>query len=111
MLKRNQVWKHMHKLSNKEVEKRAVMILIQHIEKIVDEIIFQGVKELDKSNQLRKIQGIDKKKRLDEYSINAAINNINLKQDISSTKIGGEKKEKEFFEKQTQTENLFMEVI
>ena len=102
----------MHELTNLDIEKRAVMRLIQYTEDLIDKIILQGVKELDKSNKLRRIQGLEKKKRLDESSIDAAIKNINLKQySLLPKKVGGRNKEETKNMKHSQEMNFLSEVI
>lgn len=52
MLHWTQVWKHMRDLTNRDIEKRAVMEFISYFEKQIDLVISQSVKELDKKNRL-----------------------------------------------------------
>lgn len=77
MLHWNQVWKHMRDLTKRDIEKRAVMEFICYFEKLIDRIILQSVKELDKKNKLYKIHGLKQKQRIDSECIRYAINTIN----------------------------------
>lgn len=77
MLHWHSVWKHMRELTNKEVEKRAVMELINHLENQTDLIIKQSLIELHKLNELKEIQGQYSKMRIDKNCINNAIKTLN----------------------------------
>jgi hypothetical protein len=69
-------WKHMRTISNKDIEKRAVMELIIFCEGIINQIILQSVKELDKINQAKRIQGLYQKKRIDQICVKNAIKHL-----------------------------------
>jgi hypothetical protein len=77
MLRWNQVWKHMRELTKREVEKRAVMEIINYFEHQIDTVIKQSVTEFEKINELKKIQGLHTKKRIDQDCIKNAIKTIN----------------------------------
>lgn len=108
----NQIWKHMRKLTGREVEKRAVMEVIDYFEPRVDALIQQSIIELEKLNEIKKIQGLDPKARIDRDCIKNAIKSINSINNSSlSEKTGGmiKKKEREY-EKHSQIENVLTEV-
>ena len=112
MLHWHQVWNHMRKLTHREVEKRAVMEVIDYFEPQIDAVIKQSIVELDKLNVLKQSQGLAPKVRIDRECIKNAINTINSNGYSSlSEKTGGiiKKKEKKF-EKHPQKENVFLEV-
>lgn len=91
------IWKHMREVTDKEIEKRAVMEFVYYFENQMDKVIHQSAKELDKLNELKKIQGLHQKIRIDKDCIRNAIKTINPKEySPSSEKTGGtiEKKEK-----------------
>lgn len=69
--------KHMHELTGMNVEKMAVMELIFYLENLVDEIARQSVKEFHQLNNLRKIQGLYQKNRIDRTCISQAIKHLN----------------------------------
>ena len=73
----HQTWKHMHKITKKVLEKRAVMEIINYFEPQIEAIIRQSVVELNKINELKKIQGLHTKKRIDQDCIKNAIKTIN----------------------------------
>ena len=77
MLHWTQVWKHMRDLTNRDIEKRAVMEFISYFEKQIDLVISQSVKELDKKNRLCEIQDLRQKQRIDRKCVREAIKNIN----------------------------------
>jgi hypothetical protein len=85
----------MHKITNKEIEKRAIMEIINYIESKIDAIIEQSVIELEKLNECRKAQGLDPKNRIDKYCIKNAIKTINSKHNPHLHKNAGGKKRKE----------------
>jgi len=110
----HQIWKHMHQLTGKEIEKRAVFELITYIEPQIDALIKQSEKELEELNQLRAIQGVYTKQRIDEQCIRQAIKHIKIEHDDSLSSIGGEQ-EKEIGEKNESNlpkeENQGVEII
>lgn len=111
MLYWHQVWKHMRKITNKEVEKRAVMELINCAEEQIDEILFQCIKELEKLNELRQTQGINKKKRVDRACVKCAIRTLYPeKYPPLSEKTGGKQKKKKKIEKHSPEMNVLTEV-
>ena len=86
----------MREVTDKEVEKRAVMEFVFYFENQMDKVIHQSVKELDKLNELKKIQGLHQKIRIDKDCIRNAIKTINPKgHSPSSEKTGGILKKKE----------------
>lgn len=85
----------MRKLTNREIEKRAVMELITYFEKQVERVILQSKIELTKLNKMKRIQGIYQKTRIDKDCIVNAIKSINSNKHSSLLqKAGGEKLEK-----------------
>ena len=105
-----QVWKRMHEITGREIEKRAIMELISHFEPKIDKVIKQSLVELEELNELRRIQGFDPKKRIDAECVRRAIKSINQKNDSPLPfKAGGEVKEKEN-EKHSPVGNLLTEV-
>ena len=77
MLHWMQVWKHMHDLTERDIEKRAVMEFIYYFEEQIKLVIKQSAKELDKKNELFGIQGLKQKQRIDQSCIREAIKTIN----------------------------------
>ena len=71
------VWKHMRKLTGKDIEKRAVMELVTYVEKLMDKVIIQSTKEMEQLNENKKIQGIYQKCRITDEAIKRAIKTIN----------------------------------
>lgn len=71
------VWKRMRELTDKKIEKRAVFEIVYYIENQIDKIILQSVKELDKLNEMRSIQGIYQKVMIDQHCVQNAIKIIN----------------------------------
>lgn len=106
----NQVWKQMRMITNKDIEKRAIWELIDYFENQIDAVIKQSLIELDKLNELKEIQGLDVKSRIDKYCVRNAIITINS-DDYSSTseEIGGIRERK--FEKHSQNLNALTEVL
>jgi hypothetical protein len=90
MLHWTQVWKHMRDLTNRDIEKRAVMEFISFFEKQIDLVISQSVKELDKKNRLCEIQGLRQKQRIDQKCIREAIKTINNNDHSSLSKRTGD---------------------
>ena len=66
----------MRLITNKEVEKGAVMELFILIENFTDTIIQQSLLELDLLNASREKQGLSKKTRIDRDCIRRAIKSI-----------------------------------
>ena len=90
-----QVWKHMRSLTDRDIEKRAVMEVICYIEEQINLVIRQSAKELDKKNELNEIQGLKQKQRIDQSCIREAIKTINNNGHSSlSGRTGGKKQEK-----------------
>jgi hypothetical protein len=83
------VWKHMRKLTGKDIEKRAVMELIMYFETLIDKVIIQSNKELEQLNSQRKIQGLYEKSRIDAESLRRAIKNLNALMYPSSSEMTG----------------------
>jgi len=102
----------MRKITNKEIEKRAIMEIIDYFEPQIDAVIEQTVVELDKLNECRLAQSLDPKIRIDQYCVKNAIKTINSKNDSHlPNKAGGMiRKEKKDYEKHTQVSDVLMEV-
>jgi len=66
----------MRELTHKEIEKGAIMELINFFEQQIDTVILQSVLELDKLNEIRKIQGLFPKTRIERICIQRAIKSI-----------------------------------
>jgi hypothetical protein len=77
MLYWKQVWKHMHDLTDREIEKRAVMEFISYFEEQMNMVILQSVKELEEKNRFNEIQGLRRRRRIDHECIREAIKTIN----------------------------------
>ena len=102
MLHWMQVWKHMRDLTERDIEKRAVMEFITYFEKQIDMVIEQSAEELDKKNELYGIQGLKQKQRIDRACVRDAIKTINNNGYPSLPgRTGGRKKEGENYEKHT----------
>ena len=89
MLHWHQIWKRMRKLTKKEIEKRAIMEVIDYFEPQIDAVIKQSAVELDKLNECRIAQSMDPKIRIDQYCIKNAIKTINSKNDSHLPKKAG----------------------
>jgi hypothetical protein len=102
----------MHKLTGLNVEKGAVFELTNHFEDQIEKVIIQSKKELEKLNDLKEIQGLYQKSRIDRDCVRNAIKIINTDEHvIPSYETGGIiKKKKKKFEKHPQKENVFSEV-
>jgi len=72
-----QVWKHMRDLTERDIEKRAVMEVICYFEEQINLVIRQSAEELDEKNKLNEIQGLKQKQRIDQGCIRNAIKVIN----------------------------------
>ncbi len=80
----------MRNISNKEIEKRAVLELILFCEDIIEEITLQSVIELDNLNRLKEMQGLYQKKRIDEICVKNAIKHLcNEGHPLNRRKTGG----------------------
>lgn len=101
----------MRKLTDREIEKIAIMEIINYFEPQIDAVIQQSAIELEKLNKLKKIQGLNTKMRIDRVCIKNAIKTINSKRHSSSSeKTGGIPKKEGKFEKHPHEENVFSEV-
>lgn len=102
----------MRMLTNKDIEKRAIWELIGYFETQIDLVIKQSVIELNKLNELKEIQGLDTKSRIDKYCIRNAIKTINSDGYSSASEgTGGMIRREEEFEKHSQNLNVLTEVI
>jgi hypothetical protein len=72
-----QVWKHMRDLTDRAVEKRAVMEFICYFEEQMNMVISLSAKELEKRNKMSEVQGLKKKQRIDMACVREAIKTIN----------------------------------
>jgi len=84
-----QIWTHMRRLTKREIEKRAIMEIINYFEPQIDSVIKQSVVELERINDLKEIQGLHKKVRIDQNCVRKAIKTINSNGDVDSPKKGG----------------------
>lgn len=102
-------------ITNREVEKGAVMELFILIENLTDMIIHQSLLELDLLNANREKQGLTRKQRIDRECIRRAINSIS--QDRFSSlpgKAGGilqEEKGEKNVEHTSESKDLGVEII
>lgn len=71
-----QVWKRMHELTGKDVEKRAVMEFISHFEAQMDLVIKKSAEELEKRNGFSGIQGLKPRQRIGRACVREAIKTI-----------------------------------
>jgi len=102
----------MRKITKKEIEKRAIMELIDYFETQMDAVIKQSAIELEKLNECRITQNLDPKIRIDKYCIENAIKTINSKNDSPlPKKVGGIKKEKKKFVRHSQVSESPMEAV
>jgi len=67
----------MRDLTERDIEKRAVMEFICYFEEQINLVIKQSAKELDKKNELYGIQGLRQRQRIDRRCIRGAIKTIN----------------------------------
>lgn len=84
----------MHKLTGRDIEKRAVMETLYFIENIIDNIILQSSVELEKYNKSLQTQCLPKKSRINQYCVKRAIKSLNSNLFSSSLNCGGELKDK-----------------
>lgn len=103
----------MRQLTDRKIEKRAVFELVNYIEDHIDEIILQSAEELDKLNEMRKIQGVYQKVMIDQYCVQNAIKIINSYSfSFLPEQGGGESQEKkENISKHSQVRDALTEVI
>ena len=99
MLYWKQVWKHMHGLTKREIEKRAVMEFICYFEEQMNMVISQSLKELEEKNRYNEIQGLRQCQRIDYECIREAIKTINNGGHSSASGRTGGKSKKEEREK------------
>ena len=66
----------MHELTGLSVEKSAIFELASFFEDEIEKVILQSNKELKKLNDLKEIQGLYQKNRIDRDCIRNAIKNI-----------------------------------
>ena len=88
----HQIWKHMRMLTNSDIEKRAIMELIYYFEPRIDAVIKQSEQERKTINEIRSIQGLHPKQRIDGECVRKAIKTINSNHITSTSNGGGEKK-------------------
>ena len=107
------VWKRMRQLTGRKIEKRAVFELVNYIENHMDEIILQSVEELDKLNEMRKIQGVYQKVMIDQYCVQNAIKIINSHSFSFLPEQGGgdNREKKENICKHSQVRDALTEVV
>jgi len=89
MLHWRQIWTHMRRLTKREIEKRAVMEIINYFEPQIDSVVKQSVVELEKINDLKEIQGLHQKVRIDQDCIRNAIKTLNSNSVCELHKNGG----------------------
>lgn len=94
MLHWRQIWTHMRRITKREIEKRAVMEIINYFEPQIDIVIKQSVLELEKINDLKEIQGLHQKERIDQDCIKNAIKTLNSNSNYELRKNGGRYKKK-----------------
>lgn len=89
----------MHELTGAAVEKAAVFELTSYFENQMTKVILQSKDELEKLNQLKKIQGLYQKNRIDRDCIKNAIKSLSEEDNSHLPFDGGsvvkEKKDKE----------------
>jgi hypothetical protein len=91
----------MREITGKEIEKRAIMEIIDYFEPMIINVIRQSEIELQKLNEIKKMQGINSKVRIDKECVINAIKNINMDNHSKSVSFdtgGMIKKEKKDFE-------------
>jgi len=82
----------MREISNAEIEKRAIMHIIDYFEPQIDAVIKQSIEEHKKLNELKKIQGLYVKNRIDKKCVENAINTLKEKGYFSVQENGGKRK-------------------
>lgn len=78
----------------RQISDSAVAVLAMHIDQYIKELTKMALKEMDKLNSFRRIQGIYQKKKLDDQAVERAIT-INSKNNTNCRKAGGSEKGKE----------------
>jgi hypothetical protein len=103
----------MRKITNREIEKMAIMEIINYFEPKIDAVIKQSCVELDKINKKRKAQSIDVKLRIDRFCVQNAIKTINSKKNSQlQNKAGGLiKKRNKFCKKHPQINESLTEAV
>ena len=91
-----------HKITGKSVEKSAIFELTNHFDKEIKKVIIQSEKELKKLNQLKEIQGLYQKNRIDRDCVKNAIKTLskNRNSHLSEKDRKVRKEKKENFEVQ-----------
>lgn len=79
----------MREITDKNIEKQAISTLIDYFEPQIEEVIKQSAVELNNINEMKEIQGIYAKNRIDAECIKKAIKTINGSNDIKPTEKGG----------------------
>ena len=92
----------MHELTGLPVEKTAVFELTNYFEEQIKKVILQSKKELARINELKRIQGLYQKNRIDRDCIRNAIKSLNGNNDspLPEKRQEGDKRKKENFEVQ-----------
>lgn len=92
----------MHELTGLNVETTAVHELTSYIGSEIEKVIIQSKTELKKLNNLKEIQGLYQKNRIDRDCIINAIKTINTKKDsrLTQNSVRKVKEKKEDFEVQ-----------
>ena len=85
----------MHELTGLPVEKSAIFELTTYFEEQIEKVIKQSKSELDKLNELKEIQGLYVKHRIDRDCVQNAIKHINGNKDSHLPKNIGRKVKKE----------------
>lgn len=106
------LWKHMHTVTGKPVEKRAIIEIVSYYEDQIEKVIRQSEIELELLNERRKIQGLYQKNRIDHECIRNAIKTINPSANsFPSEKTGGMiSKQEQNHEKHLKKEDILTEV-
>lgn len=81
----------MHELTGLSVEKSAIFELICYFEEQMKKVIMQSKNELDKLNELKEVQGLYQKSRIDRDCIKNAIKSLNKDSDSLSASYGARK--------------------
>ena len=102
----------MRKLTGKDIEKRAIMELITYIEKLIDQVAIQSLKEMEQLNEQKKVQGIYQKDRITDEAVKRAIKTINISEypPLSETTGGTTPKNTKQIETHLKEENVLTEV-
>jgi hypothetical protein len=101
----------MHSKTHRDIEKQAVMELINYFENEIDDFIDLCAEEHDKRNKMYEIQGLRPKTRIDKETVRKAIKTLNQEHDSSmSEKTGGMIQRKNKNEKHSPREELLTEV-